>query len=138
MRPVFIIPCAVAFVIVIVCVFWLNGHVAPLWINSRIDRLLERNLPKIMIEKGGIVYCRMKTDDFRFPLPQGTRAANLIVTGGFDTVDGSIEALYDSTNQVTAHEYETSLSGKIQHGGQVKVKSISGGLLITFHYFGDR
>jgi hypothetical protein len=41
-------------------------------------------------------------------------------------------------NQVTAHEYETSLSGKIQEGGQVNAQNIQGGLLITFRYFGDR
>jgi hypothetical protein len=80
----------------------------------------------------------MKADDFSFPLPSGTRATNIAVTGGFDTVDGSVEALFDSTNQVTANEYETSLSGKVKEGGQVKAESISGGLLITFHYFGDR
>ena len=138
MRPVAIIFCAVACVLVIAGLFWLNSHVAPLWFDSRIDRLWERNLPKIRMEKEGIVYCRMKTDDFRFPLPLGTRATNLVVTGGFDTVNGSVEARFDSTNQVTAHEYETSLSGKIQDGGQVKAQSIPGGLLITFHYFGDR
>ena len=137
MRPLVIILSAVAGVLVIAGAFWLNSHVAPLWLNSRVDRLWEKKLPKIM-EKGGIVYCRMKTDDFRFPLPPGTRATNLVVTGGFDTVNGSVEARFDSTNQVTADEYETSLSGKVQNGGQVKAQSIPGGLLITFHYFGDR
>ncbi len=138
MKPVAILFLAVVCLLVIVGFFWLNSHVAPLWFDSRIDRLKEKNLPKIMIERGGIVYCRMKADDFRFPLPPGARATNLVVTGGFDSVDGIVEAQFDSTNQVTAHEYETSLAGKIQAGGQVKAQSVSGGLLITFHYFGDR
>ncbi len=138
MKPVTILLVAVVCLLAIAGFFWLNSHVAPLWFNSRIDRLREKNLPKIMIERGGMVYCRMKADDFRFPLPPGTRATNLVVTGGFDSVDGSVEARFDSTNQVTANEYETSLSGKIQNGGQVKAQSVPGGLLITFHYFGDR
>lgn len=138
MRPVTILLLAVVCVLVIAGVLWLNSHVAPLCFDSRIERLWEKNLPKIMVERGGVVSCRMKADDFRFPLPPGTRATNLVVTGGFDTVDGSVEARFDSTNQVTAHEYETSLSGKIQNGGQVKAQSIPGGLLISFRYFGDK
>jgi hypothetical protein len=138
MRLVTILLLGVVCVLVIVGLLWLNRRVAPLCFDSRIERLWEKNLPKIMVERGGMVSCRMKADDFRFPLPPGTRATNLLVTGGFDTVDGSVEARFDSTNQVTAHEYETSLSGKIQDGGQVKAQSIPGGLLISFHYFGDK
>jgi len=138
MRPVTILLLAVVCVLVIASLLWLNIHVAPLCFDSRIDRLWEKNLPKILVERGGMVTCRMKADDFHFPLPPGTRATNLVVTGGFDSVDGSVEARFDSTNQITAHAYETSLSGKIQDGGQVKAQSIPGGLLITFHYFGDR
>ncbi len=57
---------------------------------------------------------------------------------GFDTVDGSVEARFESTNQGTASEYENWLSGKVPVGGQVTAEAISGGLLIKFHYFGDR
>src|SRR6266849_4565344 len=99
MRLITIILLALVCVLVIAGFCWLNSHVAPLWFDSRIDRLWERNLPKIMLEKGGIVSCRMKADDFRFPLPPGTRATSAVVTGGFDTVNGSVEAGFDSTNQ---------------------------------------
>jgi hypothetical protein len=99
----------------------------------------EKDLPKILI-RGNSVYCRMKADDFRFPLPPGSRAVNPVVRGGFDTVDGSVEARFDGTgsNQITAIEYEDSLSGKVQTGGQISVQPTPDGLLIKFHYFGDR
>lgn len=111
---------------------------SPLFLNSKIERIHEKNLPTIRIEKPGTIYCRMKADDFRFPLPPGSRAANPVVTGGFDTVDGSVEARFEGTNRVTASEYEIWLSGKVPVGGQVTAHTISGGLLIKFHYFGDR
>ena len=66
----------------------------------------------------------MKADDFRFPLPPGSRAANPVVTGGFDTVDGSVEARFESTNQVAASEYENWLSGTVPVGGQVTAQTI--------------
>jgi hypothetical protein len=115
-----------------------DNSIAPLFLNSRLERLGEKDLPRITIERGGIVYCRMKADDFRFPLPSGSQATNLVVTGGFDTVDGNVEARFEGTNQVTASEYESSLSGKVQVGGQITARTIPGGLLIQFHYFGDR
>lgn len=123
----------------ILAAIWLaDDFVAPLFLNSRIERLGETGLPKIRIEKGNIVYCRMKADDFRFPLPPRSRAVNPVVIGGFDTVDGSVEARFEGTNRVTAHEYESWLSGKVQVGGNVTAVEISGGLVIEFHYFGDR
>ena len=126
------------------CVALLAGAVlvviklSPLFLNSKIERIHERNLPTIRIEKGGTVYCRMRADDFRFPLPPGSRAVNPVVTGGFDTVDGSVEARFESTNRVTATEYKSWLSGKVQVGGQVTAHTVPGGFLIKFHYFGDR
>jgi len=114
-----------------------NESIFPLFLNSRIARLGEKNLPKVFVENG-TVYCRMKADDFRFPLPPGSRAANFTVTGGFDTVDGSIEARFDGTNHVTADDYESFLLGKIQVGGRITERTIPEGLLIEFHYFGDR
>jgi hypothetical protein len=80
----------------------------------------------------------MKADDFRFPLPPGSHATNLAVSGGFDTVDGSVEARFDSTDHLTASQYQDWLAGKIQVGGQITVETIPNGLLIKFHYFGDR
>ena len=114
-----------------------NSFVAPLFLNSRIERIGEKNLPKIFV-RGSTIYCRMKADDFRFPLPSGTQAVKMVVSGGFDTVDGSVEARFDSTNAITAGEYQESLAGKVQVGGQVTAQTVPGGLLIKFHYFGDR
>jgi hypothetical protein len=125
--------------VIIGATFWLaDEHLAPLWLNSRIERLGEAGLPKIIIEKGPVLHCRMKADDFRFPLPVGSRVTNAIVSGGFDTADGSVEARFDGTNVVTADQYQSWLSGKVPAGGQIEARSISGGLLIKFHYFGDK
>jgi hypothetical protein len=91
------------------------------------------------IERGSIVYCRMKADDFRFPLPPGARAVNpVIASSGFDTVDGTVEARFDGTKRLTAAEYEGWLSGKVQVGGEFHIQTTPEGLLIKFHYFGDR
>ena len=127
----------VGFALILVAFRWANEFIAPLAFNSRIERLHEKDLPKISVE-GSTIYCRMKADDFRFPLPRGSRLTNAVVTGGFDTVDGSVEALFDGTNRMTAGEYESSLSGRVQVGGQITAQTIPEGLLIKFHYFGDR
>ncbi len=79
----------------------------------------------------------MKANDFRFPLPPGSRAANLVLRG-FDTVAGSVEARFQTSNQVRASEYENWLSGKVQVGGWVTAHSVPRGLLIKFSYFGDK
>jgi hypothetical protein len=124
--------------LVMAAIWFADDTIGPLFLNSRIERLGEKNLPTILAEKGGMIHCRMKADDFRFPLPPGSRAVSLVVKGGFDTVDGSVEARFESTNQITASQYEGWLSDKVQAGGQVTAQAISGGLLIKFHYFGDR
>jgi len=80
----------------------------------------------------------MKADDFRFPLPPGCHVENPMISGGFDTVDGSVEARFESTSHMTASEYKDFLSGKVQVGGQISARTIPGGMLIKFHYFGDR
>jgi len=134
MKVVAILVCA-AF---LVGAGWLVIEFSPQFLNSKIERVHEKNLPAIRVEKGGTIYCRMKADDFRFPLPPGARATNPIVTGGFDTVDGSVEARFESTNHLTTSEYETWLSGKVQIGGQITAQTVPGGFLIKFHYFGDR
>jgi hypothetical protein len=127
-----------AAVAVAVVAFFANAYIAPLFFNSRLERRHETGLPKIVVEKGTTIYCRMKADDFRFPLPPGSRGTNAIVSGGFDTVDGTVEARFDGSNQMTAGEYESWLLGKVQIGGQITAQPTSGGLLIKFHYFGDR
>jgi hypothetical protein len=68
-----------------------NTCIAPPVFKSRLERPGEKDLPKITVEKGHVICGRMKADDFRFPLPLGSRATNLVVTGGLDTVDGSVE-----------------------------------------------
>lgn len=135
MKVILILGCAA---LMAAAIWFTNDFIAPLFLNSRLERLREKNLPKVLIEKGSIIHCRMKADDFRFPLPPGSRAVNPVVTGGLDTVEGSVEARFDSTNEVTAAEYKNWLSGKVRVGGQITAQAIPGGLLIKFHYFGDR
>ncbi|MGD0412857.1 MAG: hypothetical protein ABSC18_14280 [Verrucomicrobiota bacterium] len=117
---------------------FVDDFIAPLFLNSRIERLNETGLPKAFAEKGGI-YCRMKADDFHLPLPPGSRAMPPMITSGcFDCVDGSVEARFERSHQVTPGEYESWLSSRLQVGGYVTAESVPGGLLIKFHYFGDR
>jgi len=118
--------------------WFVDDFIAPLLLNSRIERLAENNLPTVVVENGSTLYFRMKADDFRFPLPPGTCASNAVVTGGIDTIDGSVEARFVGTNQVTASQYEGWLVGKVKSGGSVKATATSGGLLIKFSYFGDK
>jgi hypothetical protein len=112
---------------------------SPLFLNSKIERIHAKNLPKIIIEKSGVIYCRMKADDFRFPLPPGSRAVNPVLSsGGFDTVNGTVEARFEGTNLMTASDYEQWLTGKVQVGGWVTAQPTRQGLLIKFQYFGDK
>jgi hypothetical protein len=120
-------------------VSYLNDSIAPLFLNSRIERLGERNLPRVSVEKGAMVYCRMKADDFRFPLPPGSQATNLVInSGGFDTVHGSLEVRFGNSLPMTADAYRAWLSGKAKIGGSVAVEPIPNGLLVKFDYFGDK
>lgn len=120
-------------------VWFLDVFVTPLFLNSRIERLGEQGLPKATVVKGGIIHCRMKADDFRFPLPPGSRVVPpIIISGGFDTVDGSVEIRFEGTNQLTADEYQKWVSRRLQVGGSIEAHSMPEGLSIAFHYFGDR
>jgi hypothetical protein len=130
--------CIISVVLIAAAIWLADNFIAPLSLDSRVERLGEASLPKIMVENGNTIYCRMKADDFRFPLPPISRATNLIITGGFDTVDGCVEAQFESTNQITVAEYKRLLSGQVQTWGQIFVEEISGGFLIKFHYFGDK
>ena len=117
---------------------FLDDYIAPLFLNSRIERLQETGRPKASIDND-YVYCRMKADDFRLPLPQGYRAMPPIITSGsFDCVDGSVEVRYDSSNRVSQAEYAGWLPNNLQVGASANVEQIPGGMLIKFHYFGDR
>src|SRR5436305_12337755 len=118
--------------VVAVGVVWLVFELAPLFLNSKIERLGEKNLPKILVEKGNIIHCRMKADDFRFPLPTGSRAFNpIIASGGFDTIEGSVEARFENSNHMTSSEY-LRLLGKVQVGGDVSPMTIPEGFRIRF------
>jgi hypothetical protein len=128
----------VCVVLALAAIWFADDFIAPLFLDSYIERLGEKNLPKILIE-GGTVYCRMKADDFRFPLPSGSHALPPIVKeGGFDWLDGVVEARFDGTNQMSAIEYQNWLSARLQAGASVTVTSVPGGLSIKFHYFGDK
>ena len=131
-------PIALCSAMLIVAILFANSFIAPLVFNSRIERLGETNLPSIRVERGSTIYCRMKADDFSFPLPPASRATNLTVTGGFDTVDGSVEARFDGPNPLSADEYQASLIGRLSPGGYITAAPVPGGLLIKFHYFGDK
>ena len=81
----------------------------------------------------------MQADDFRLPLPPGSSAKPPVITsGGFDCVDGTVKVKFGNSNQMTAAEYESWLSKRLQAGGSVSVTTIPEGLSIKFHYFGDK
>jgi len=56
----------------------------------------------------------MKADDFRFPLPPGSRVMNPVVTGGSDAVEGSGEAFVQSTDQGTCFFMMRSFEATVQ------------------------
>jgi hypothetical protein len=116
-----------------------NDYIAPLVFNSRVERIHEVGLPKVCVENGTTVYCRMKAEDLRFPLPSGSVGTNgKIINGGFDTVEGTIEARFSSTNHITEAGYQRLLTGNVQEGAQIDLENIPQGFLIKFSYFGDR
>ena len=119
---------------------WFVAANSTLLLNSRLDRLLEDNLPKIIVEDEGTIYCRMKADDFRFPLPSGGISVDPAITsGGFDAVEGSVEVLFSGKDHMSPQQYEKWLSDRLQIGGWVTAtESPSGGILISFSYFGDK
>ncbi len=99
----------------------------------------EPGLPKVTIEKGGVVYCRMRADDFRFPLPRGASVRRAVLDSGcFDSVDGKVEVELNGDAEVTARQYTSWIEGRLPTGGGVSAESIPGGLMIRFSYFGDR
>ena len=81
----------------------------------------------------------MKADDFWLPLPAGFRAMPPVVTdGGYDCVDGSVEVRFEGSDVRTPIQYEAWLSHRLPLGANVTAHSVPGGLLIKFHYFGDK
>ena len=141
-KKVAILVCA-AFVTGLICSsIWsfFDEIIAPLLFNSRIERRSETDLPKAVVEEGGkILYCRMKADDFRLPLPPGAQVVPpIVLSGGFDTVDGSVEVRFKDPTLVLISQYENSLTSNLKVGGSATVEVVPGGVKIHFHYFGDR
>ena len=106
-------------------------------------RQSEANLPQISVEERRVIYCRMRADDFRFPLPPNSSAHDPTLTGGgFDTVEGSVVARFHG-RPMTGYEYEAWISDRLQPGGSVSAETLANSrtpadLLIRFSYFGDR
>ena len=136
MKRVVQIVCA----IVVVGMGWcLVEFLSRMLFNSRVERLGERGLPKVFVENQGVIHCRMKADDFRFPLPPGTHVLTSAVTdGGFDWADGAVQIQFEGTNAITADQYKSWLSDKLQIGASITAEPLPRGLVIKFHYFGDK
>ena len=120
---------------------WFVAVNSTLFLDSRLDRLMENGLPTITIEDEKIVYCRMKGDDFRLPLPpEGTVSESSIESGGYDTVAGSVLVTFLGGQSISPQKYEKWLKGKVQTGGWVAATTDrkSGGILVSFSYFGDK
>jgi hypothetical protein len=106
---------------------------------SKVERLGEKDLPKVFVENGSTVYCRMKADDFRFSLPPGSRPLTTnIASGGFDWVDGSVEVQIQNSSTMNPIDYQSWISSRLQVGGWITTEVIPEGLLVKFHYFGDK
>ena len=120
---------------------WFVVANSTLLLNSKMDRLTEEGLPTITIEGDNTVYCRMKADDFRFPLPPGAVAVNpRIVSGSFDTVKGSLIVTFPEGRPMSPRRYEEWLKARLQTGGWVTASKNreTEGMLVTFSYFGDK
>ena len=137
MKPVTKILSIIA--IAVACIYLLVSS-APLFLNSKIERFFEDDLPSVTIENGTDVYCRMQADDFRFSLPVGGVASKPeIISSGFDSIEGYVLVSFPDA-VVSATTYQKSIQGSLQNGGVVTVKEEPGSsqLKVSFSYFGDR
>jgi hypothetical protein len=70
-------------------------------------------LPAVIIENGNTVYCRMKSCDFRFPLPDKSHVVwTNIDDGGFDTIHGSIHVIGTDGGPINLQKYAEFLRDK--------------------------
>ena len=125
--------------IAVVCIVLIVTS-APLFLNSKIERFSEDDLPRVSIENGADVYCRMQADDFRFSLPVGGVASKPeIRSSGFDSIEGYVIVSFPD-KAVSATTYQKSIQGSLQNGGVITVKEEPGSsqLKVSFSYFGDR
>ena len=108
------------------------------------------DLPTVSVERGRVVYCRMRYCDFRFPLPDGSRVVRTNVAGGgFDTIRGSVDIAGSEGSKIDMDAYARllrkagfrvnfdsgshALNVSTSNGGFVEVDSGR----IRFSYFGD-
>src|SRR4051812_39883834 len=107
--------------------FWVAELLSVILFHSRIERLGE-NDPKIALERSGTIYCRMKADDFRFPLPSGSQVLAMeVTTGGFDWAEGSVQLRFENSNHITPASYDKWLSKELQAGAKITTESVSEG-----------
>jgi hypothetical protein len=131
----------IAIVTVCIAIAWVVISNFPHFADSKSDRLSEDNLPRIEIENGRTVYCRMKADDFRFPLPEGATGIDpQLSSGGFDTVKGSVRVRFTKQPGMSAERYQEWLRQRLQTGGiaHVDYDVSSSDLIVNFSYFGDK
>jgi hypothetical protein len=113
-----------------------NASIAPLLFNARIERINEPTLPRIIIEQGPVVYCRMRADGFRLPLPGGAVLREVRLTNGrFDSAEGWVEM--GVKDERTVAEFERSLLA-LPPGATVGLEGSGSRLWVSFRYFGDR
>ena len=136
----------VAYVAVIICMLF-----PPLRSFSR----RHEKLPSVSVENGHTVCCRMRYCDFRFPLPENVNVVRIDrVTGGLDTIEGTIHAVDANGGLVKMRNYAEllqrhhfdSISADSfgfftrsinQEGGVIAASSAGRGAEIHFSYFGD-
>jgi hypothetical protein len=116
---------------------------------------VNEKLPTMSVEEGSMVYCRMRYCDFRFPIPSGTHVVRTnIASGGFDTIDGTIDVMSTNGEPIDMHAYAEllrkkhfnlspdytggiSASSKEPRGGWIGAEALDRAVRIRFTYFGD-
>ena len=143
----------VALLGILVVFSWLFGDLAVGYIRA-LSRCRE-TLPAISIENERTVYCRMRSCDFRFPLPDDARVKWIDpVKGDFDTTKGvlyletqggrAIDVLaYANLLERNRFQVEQRSAWQLEarstkpEGGRVTIETSNGTAKIYFSYFGD-
>jgi len=109
-------------------------------------------LPSIVVESRRTVCCRMEFCDFRFPLPKGAGVMSVDpVTGGFDTIKGTIYVTNANGGPVDLDAYARRIWEAGFHvsrgdfmfgagapdGGTIGVANSKHWTKIDFSFFGD-
>jgi len=91
------------------CCTFVYAMMPPLRSFSR----MHEALPTVSVEAGDTVYCRMRYCDFRFPLPDKVRIVRTDpVSGGFDTINGTIYLVGSDGGPVPMRAYAELLQRK--------------------------